>query len=464
VAGSGSIDVERVRALEKTFSGELLLPDAPQYDEARRVYNGLIDRRPALIARARDTSDVAAAIAFARENDVEISIRGGGHGVAGRAVGDGALMIDLSHMKQVVVDPDARTALAGGGVTWGEFNDATAQHALATTGGIVSTTGIAGLTLGGGLGWLMGKHGLAADNLISAELVTADGDVRTVSAETQPDLLWGLRGAGANFGVATTLGYRVHPLEQVTGGLAAYPFDAARDVLAFYREFTAEAPDELTIYAGLIHAPDGSGMPLAALVLCHAGEASQAEADLKPLLDFGSPALVQIGPMPYPAINTMLDAGYPTGSLNYWKASFVSDVSDDVIQKMIDVFPSCPSPMTGILLEHVHGAVTGVGVRDTAVQHREPSYNLMVASVWMDPSETEANVRWTKQTYAALEPYFSDRRYLNYLNEDEIGQAAGAAYGPTYDGIAHLKARYDPENVFHMNLNVLPEANGDRDG
>lgn len=462
MAGPGSIDGQRLRALEATFSGELLLPDAPGYDEARRIYNGLIDKHPAVIARARGVTDVAAAIAFARDGGMEISIRGGGHGVAGRAVADGALMIDLSLMKQVIVDPDARTALAGGGVTWGEFNEATAEHALATTGGIVSTTGIAGLTLGGGLGWLMGKHGLAVDNLISVELVTADGDVRTASTEHEPDLFWALRGAGANFGVASTLGYRLHPLMQVTGGLAAYPFDAARDVLAFYRDFTAEAPDELTVYGGLIHAPDGSGTPLAAIVLCHAGEASQAEADLEPLLGFGSPALVQIGPMPYPAINSMLNEGYPTGSLNYWKSSFARELSDDLIGTMIEAFPSCPSPMTGILLEDVHGAVTRVGVDDTAVQHREPSYNLMVASVWIDPLTTDANVRWTRETYAALEPYFVDRRYLNYLSEDDLGQAARAAYGPIFDRLAQLKARYDPENVFHMNLNVEPAENGDR--
>lgn len=462
MAGPGSIDVQRLRALEETFSGKLLLPDAPGFDEARRLYNGLIDKHPALIARVRGTADVAAAIAFARESGLELSIRGGGHGVAGRAIADGALTIDLSLMKQVIVDPDARTALAGGGVAWGEFNDATAEHALATTGGIVSTTGIAGLTLGGGLGWLMGKHGLAADNLISVELVTADGDVRTVNAEQEPDLFWALRGAGANFGVATVLGYRLHPLTQVTGGLAAYPFEAARDVLAFYRDYTAQAPDELTVYGGLIHAPDGSGMPLAAIVLCHAGEPSQAEADLKPLLEFGSPVLVQIGTMPYPAINSMLNAGYPTGSLNYWKSSFVRELSEDLIQTMIEVFPSCPSPMTGILVEHVHGAVTRVGVLDTAVQHREPSYNLMVASVWTEPSQTDANIRWTRKAYAALEPDFLDRRYLNYLSEDELGHAAAAAYGPIYDRLADLKAMYDPDNVFHMNLNVEPAANGGR--
>jgi FAD/FMN-containing dehydrogenase len=460
MAGPGSIDSQRLRTLQGMLSGELLLPDASSYDEARRVYNGLIDQRPAAIARAHGSADVASAIAFARDNGIEVSIRGGGHGVAGRAVADGALMIDLSPMNQVVVDPQTATARAGGGTRWGEFNEATAEHGLATTGGIVSTTGIAGLTLGGGLGWLMGKYGLAADNLISAELVTADGDVRTASAEHEPDLFWALRGAGANFGVATTLEYRLHRLTEVTGGLAAYPFDAAGDVIAFYRDFTVTAPDELTVYCGLIHAPDGSGALLAAILVCHSGDAAAAEADLRPLLEFGSPALVQIGPMPYPAINAMLNDGYPTGSLNYWKSSFVPDISDDLIRTMIEVFPSCPSPMTGILLEHVHGAATRVGLEDTAVQHRETSYNLMVASVWMDPSQNDANVRWTRESYAALEPFFLDRRYVNYLSEDDLADAAPAAYGPAYDRLARLKARYDPDNIFHMNLNVVPSASG----
>jgi FAD/FMN-containing dehydrogenase len=456
MAGPGWWDDERLRALQKSFSGDLLRPDTAEYDDARRVYNGLIDRRPALIARPTDTSDVAAAIAFARENDVEISVRGGGHGVAGRAVADGAPTIDLSLLKHVGVDPDGRTARAGGGVNWAEFNDATAEHGLATTGGVVSTTGIAGLTLGGGLGWLMGKHGLAADNLVSVDIVTADGDLHSASAEQDPDLFWALRGAGANFGVATTFEYRLHRLAQVTGGLAAYPFEAAPDVLAFYREFTAELPDELTVYGGLIHAPDGSGIPLAAIVVCHCGEPSQAETDLKPLLDFGSPAMVQIGPMPYPAINSMLNDGYPMGSLNYWKSSFVRELSDDVIRTSIDVFPSCPSPMTGLLFEHLHGAVTRVGMDETAVQHRAAGYNLVMTSVWLDPAQTDANVDWTRRTYAALEPSFSDRRYINYLSEDDLGRAAPAAYGPNYEGLRRLKARYDPDNVFHLNLNIQP--------
>ena len=462
MAGPGSLDEQRVGALKGSFSGELLRPEATGYEEARRVYNGLIDKRPALIARPGSTADVAALIAFAREGDLEISIRGGGHGIAGRAVADGALMIDLSLLKQVSIDPDAHSARAGTGATWAEFNDAAAEHGLATTGGVVSTTGIAGLTLGGGFGWLMAKHGLAADNVESVELVTADGDVRTASAEEDPDLFWALRGAGANFGVATTIQYRLHPLEQVTGGLAAHPFDAAADVLAFYRDFTTELPDELTVYCGLIHAPDGSGTPLAAIVVCHSGETSQAENDLKSLLDFGSPALVQIGPMPYPAINTMLDAGYPKGSLNYWKSSFLRELSDDAIRTAIEAFPSCPSPMTGLLFEHVHGAVTRVGVAETAVQHREPGYNLVMTSVWPDPSQTDANVSWTRETYAALEPYFVNRRYVNYLSEDDLGEAARSAYGPNFDRLAQLKARYDPENVFHLNLNVQPAATGER--
>jgi FAD/FMN-containing dehydrogenase len=453
-----SIDPARLRALEGSFSGELLGPEAAGYDEARTVYNGLIDKRPALIARPRTTDDVVAAIALARANDLELSVRGGGHGVAGRAVADGALLLDLSQFSRVTIDPDARTARAGGGVRWGALNDAAAEHGLATTGGVVSTTGIAGYTLGGGLGWLMSRYGLAVDNLVSAEVVTAYGEVRIASAEEDPDLFWAIRGAGANFGVVTTLEYRLHPQAEVTGGLAAYPFDAARDVLDFFRGFTVDLPDELTAYAALIHAPDGSGTPLAAIVVCHSGEASQAEIDLKPVFDFGSPALVQIGPMPYPTINTMLDAGFPTGSLNYWKSSFLRELSDDAFETMVEAFPSNPSPMSGMLLEHYHGAPTRVGISDTAFPHREEGYNVLFTSVWTDPAETEPNVAWTRQTYGALEPFFADRRYLNYLSEDDLGSAARVAYGPNSERLARLKARYDPENVFHLNLNVEPAA------
>jgi FAD/FMN-containing dehydrogenase len=361
-------------------------------------------------------------------------------------------------MKGVHVDPKARTVRAQGGVTWREFNRETAVHGLATTGGVVSTTGIAGLTLGGGLGWLMGKHGLAVDNLLSAEIVTATGEVLTASAKEHPDLFWAIRGGGGNFGVVSSFEYRLHRLRDVYGGLVAHPFVAARDALRFYREFTASAPDDLTAFAGLVTAPDGSGAPLAAFVVCHAGSRKKAEADLRPLLKFGSPAMVQVGPMPCPAINTMLDAAFPTGSLNYWKASFLRTLDDAAIDTMIERFPTCPSPMSSVVIEHFHGAVTRVGVSDTAVPHREAGYNCVFASVWVDAAATNENVAWTRASYDAMEPYFARRRYVNYLTDDESRDAVLAAYGPNYARLAQIKRRYDPDNVFRLNQNIDPAA------
>jgi len=342
-------------------------------------------------------------------------------------------------------------------VIWREFDEATAAHGLATTGGFVSTTGIAGLTLGGGLGWLSSKYGLAVDNLLSVELVTASGEILDVREEGYPDLFWALRGAGANFGVAASLEYRLHPLTQVTGGLVAYPFSAARDVLRFYREFTATVPDDLFVIAGLIFAPDGSGVPLAAIAVCHCGSPEQAEADLEPLLGYGSPAVSQVGPMPYPEVNMEFDAAYPKGALNYWKSSFMRDLDGGAIDAMVDRFASCPSPMTGVFLEHWHGAATRIGATDTAVPHREPGYNLLITSVWTDPAATDTNVAWTRETYAALEPYYVRRRYVNYLDDDDTGRTAGApAYGPNHERLRHVKRSYDPENLFRRNQNIEP--------
>ena len=306
-----AIGDERLAAVAATFTGELLRAGDAGYDETRRVHNGLIDKRPALIACCRGTADVADAVRLAREAGLEVSVRGGGHNVAGRAVSEGGLMIDLSPMKGIHVDPDARTARAQGGVLWSELNRETALHGLAVTGGAISSTGIAGLTLGGGLGWLMAAHGLAADNLVEVELVTADGAVLSVSDRSHPDLMWALRGGGGNFGVAASLSYRLHPVTTVVGGLIAHPFEAARDVLRFYREAAASCSDELTIFGALAHAPDGSGMKLAAMIVGHTGDPEQAERDLAPLIAFGSPIMVEVGPMPYPVINTLLDANYP---------------------------------------------------------------------------------------------------------------------------------------------------------
>src|SRR5690348_8631989 len=361
MATTVSADAGRVDELRATFSGAVLLPEDEGYAEARAVHNGLIDRRPALIARCRNTADVADAVRFARREGLEISVRGGGHNVAGRAVIDDALMIDLSPMKGIHVDPAARTVRAQGGVLWRELNRETAVHGLAVTGGVISTTGIAGLTLGGGLGLLMAKHGLAADNLLGVDLVNADGDVLQVTAESDPGLFWALRGGGGNFGIAASFEYRLHPLSMVTGGLIAHPVEAGADMLRFYREASADASDDLTVFAGLVHAPDGSGVKLSALVVCHAGDPDDAARELAPLLSFGSPVMTQVGLMPYPQMNTLLDAGYPLGSLNYWLSSFTRGLTDALIDAAVERFSSVPSTMTAILLEHFHGAVTRVG-------------------------------------------------------------------------------------------------------
>jgi FAD/FMN-containing dehydrogenase len=447
---------EQVDAFAGNLSGTVLQPGDERYEAARRVHNGLIDKRPALIVRCRGVSDVAAAIRFAREAGLEISIRGGGHSIAGRCVTDGGLMIDLAEMKGMYVDPSTLTIRAQGGVTWAEFNRETAVHGLAVTGGAVSTTGIAGYTLGGGLGWLMGIHGLAADNLLSVELVNAEGEVLNVTEQSDPDLFWALRGGGGNFGVAASLEYRLHPLREVYGGLIAHPFERARDVLRLYRDFTRSVPDELTVFCGLVYAPGSTELRLAALVVCHAGPTEQAQKDLAPLLEFGEPLVVQVGPMPYAVMNTLLDEGFPRGALNYWKSSFVESLDDGLIDVAIERFDSTPSPLNAILFEHFHGAVTRVGATDTAVPHRDEGYNMLLPSVWLDPAETDANVAWTRATFDLCAPHFAGRRWLNYLSDDDLTDAVRAAYGPNYARLLEVKRRHDPENVFHLNHNIAP--------
>jgi FAD/FMN-containing dehydrogenase len=456
MATSGTLDAERVQALENTFSGRLLQPDDADYDEARKIHNGLVDKRPALIARCRSAADVAAANVLARETGQEFSVRGGGHNAAGRAVTDGGVMVDLAEMKAIQVDPEAQTLRAEPGVLWKELNIAAGEHGLAVTGGAISTTGIAGLSLGGGLGWLMGVHGLASDNLLSVELVTAKGEILDVTADSNPDLFWALRGGGGNFGVATAFEYRLHPLAQVVGGLIAHPIAAARDLLRFYRDFSATTPDELSAFAALAHAPDGSGAKIAAVAVCHTGTPEQADRDLAPLKAFGSPLMTQVGPMPYPVMNTLLDDAYPRGALYYWKSSFVKSLDDGLVDALVEQFAATPSPMNTILFEHFHGAVTRVPVEATAVPHREPGYNMVLTTTWLDDADSEANIAWTRETYDAARPYFAGRRWLNYLGDDEKIDAIRAAYGPNYDRLVEIKRRYDPENDFHLNHNIDP--------
>jgi FAD/FMN-containing dehydrogenase len=448
---------EAVTELANTFAGQLLQPTDLGYEEARRVHNGLVDKWPAVIARCRGLADIADAVHVARTLNLEVAVRGGGHNVAGRATLDGGEMIDLSPMRGIHVDPKARTARAQGGVTWGEFNRETQVHGLATTGGVVSSTGIAGLTLGGGLGWLMGKYGLALDNLLSVDLVTADGRVLRVSQDEHADLFWAIRGAGANFGVVTSLEYQLHPVgPTITGGLVAHPFERARDVLRFYRDVTASLPDECTVWAGLIHAPDGSGVKLAAIIVCHCGPLDVGKAATRPMKAFGSPAMDTVGPLTYCQLNAMLDAAYPRGALNYWKANFLAQLSNDAIDTMIECFTRCPSPMGQVLLEHIHGAATRVGIGETAFPHRADGDNLLVLSEWMDQADTERCIAWARDTYAAMQPFMASGRYVNYLAHDESGDPVAAAYGSNYRRLQELKAKYDPSNFFHMNQNIRP--------
>ncbi len=453
---STTLDPALTAGLKERIGGAVLTPEDAGYDDARTVHNGLVDRRPALIVRSRTPEDVVGALELARGSGLEVSVRGGGHNVAGRAVADGGVMIDLSEMKTIEIDPERATATAGGGVRWGELNDAAAVHGLAVTGGAVSTTGIAGYTLGGGLGWLMAKHGLAADNLLSVELVTADGEVIGVDAESHPDLYWALRGGGGNFGVATSFTYRLHPVETIVGGLIAHPIDAAPELLRFYRDAVRDSPDDLTVFAGLVHAPDGSGAKLAGLIVFHAGSPEDAERDLEPFKTWGSPLVVEVGAMPYPVMNTILDAGYPDGALNYWLSSFTSELSDGLIDTMVERFASVPSSMSGIIVEHFHGAVTRIGATETAVPHRDESWNVLLPSVWTDPARTDENIAWTRETFAALRPHLGTGRWLNYLGDDQADDAIRAAYGPNFDRLREVKRRYDPDNVFHLNHNIVP--------
>ncbi|HEU4371450.1 MAG TPA: FAD-binding oxidoreductase [Methylomirabilota bacterium] len=448
-----------VEALRGQLSGEVLGPADAAYEDARRVYNGMIDRHPALIARCRGAADVQAAVRFGREHGLEIAVRGGGHNVAGNAACDGGLVVDLSLMRGVHVDPRTRRARAQGGATWGDYNRETQLHGLASTGGVVSTTGIGGLTLGGGLGWLMGKHGLAVDNLRALEVVLASGDVVRASADEHADLFWATRGGGGNFGVATWFEYDVHPVGPlVVAGLAAHPFDRARDVLRFYRDFTASLPDELTAFGGLVHAPDGSGAKLAAVIVCHSGDLETGGKAVAPVKQFGSPVVDGIAPMPYSAVNMLFDAGFPRGALNYWKANFLAGLPDEAIETLIEQFAACPSPMSALFLEHFHGAATRVAATATAFPHREPGYNFLVVGEWTDPAASSANVGWVRKAYAAMAPHFAAGRYVNYLNVDDLKEQASvqAAFGPNATRLREVKRRYDPDNLFHLNQNVRP--------
>jgi FAD/FMN-containing dehydrogenase len=342
-----------------------------------------------------------------------------------------------------------------GGATWADLNRATQEHGLATTGGVISSTGVAGLTLGGGLGWLMALHGMAVDNLVAAEIVTADGRILRTSATQHPDLFWAVRGGGGNFGVATSLTFKLHPIGQVLGGLVAHPLDRGGEMLRFYRSTTASAADELTLFAGLLHAPDGSGAKIGAMIGFH----PDAEAGLRavaPVKAFGPPIIDLMGPMPYEQLNSMLDGGFPKGALSYWKSSFLTTLTDEAIDTMVRAFRECPAPMGALLLEHFHGAVTRVKVADTAFPHRKRGYNLLIIAQWLDPAQSEESIAWAKRTYEAMRPFMAEGRYVNYLGDDEDGDGVSAANGANLARLREIKKSYDPTNLFRLNQNIRP--------
>jgi FAD/FMN-containing dehydrogenase len=447
-------------AIESAPSLTILREGDEGYEEARRIHNGMIDKRPAVIYRCSHEEHVVEAVNVARAEGFEVSVRGGGHNVAGRAVVEGGLMIDLSQMKAIEVDPQARTVRAEPGLNWGEFNAATQEHGLAVTGGTISTTGIAGLTLGGGLGWLMGKFGTATDNLLSARVVTAAGEVLLASEDENPDLFWGIRGGGGNFGVVTSFEYRLYPIgPTVTGGFIFYSWEKAEKVVRLFRDLSDTLSDDMSLVLGLVSNPEPPHQLLAGIIVCHVGPEEQAAQEVEPLRSLGEPVVDAIVRKSYSDVNAQFDFGFPNGALNYWKSCFFKELSNEAIATMVADFAQVPSRMSVLLIEDLHGQITRVPVESTAIPHRTKGFNLLIPAVWTDPAETEANVDWTRRAFANLRPYLADGRYVNYLDDDEAELGADpvrAAYGANYERLVEVKSKYDPHNLFHLNFNIPP--------
>jgi hypothetical protein len=454
-----------LHSLRQVLVGEVIRPGDPAYDEARNVWNGAIDRRPAVIVRCAEVSDVVAAVRFARERDLLVSVRGGGHGVGGHAVCDGGLVIDLSPMKAIDVDPKGRTARAEAGVLWGELDRKTQVFGLATTGGVVTHTGIAGLTLGGGIGWLMRKHGATVDNLLSAEVVTAEGDVVTANAREHPDLFWAIRGGGGNFGIVTSFEYGLHAVGPlVLAGPIVHSLDHAPELLCFYRDFIADAPDELTTIFNLrrtpslpLLPPELHGRPVAMVVACYAGTLGEGEAALRPLRAFGSPLFDAIQPRPYTRLQAMFDATVPHGWHYYWKSAELPPLSDGAIETLVEHAAVQTSPLSYCITFHLGGAVSRVGEEETAFSQRDATHNVNINGVWTeDDEEPERHVEWTRRFHAALEPFARDRVYVNFLG-DEGAERVRSAYGEEkHERLTALKEKWDPSNFLRNNQNIVP--------
>jgi FAD/FMN-containing dehydrogenase len=448
-------DSASIGRFRDALRGELLTPSEPEYDQARRVWNAMIDKRPSLIARCAGEADVVRSVQFARDHDLVVAVRGGGHNVAGFATCDGGLLIDLSNMKGLRVDPARRTASAQPGLRLGELDRETQAFGLATPLGIVANTGIAGLTLGGGIGWLNGKQGLACDNLLSAHVVTADGRLLTASATDNEDLFWGLRGGGGNFGIVTAFEYQLRPVGPVVGGMTVYPTGEAKQVLSRYAELCAECPDELTTAAFLVIGADGK--PAVAIAVCYCGPLAEGERAVKPYRALGSAAADLVKPMSYLEQQGSFDAGFPPQRRHYWKASFLRVASAEAIDVLIDAATRMPSAMSGIGLQHLHGMAARVPASDTAFPHRFEFWDTSFLAQWADPAESDRNIAWTRDAFAALQPFTDRGVYVNNLGA-EGDDRIRSAYGANYDRLVALKNAFDPTNFFHLNQNLQPSV------
>jgi hypothetical protein len=435
--------------------GEVVCPGDRGYDMARAVFNGMIDRRPLAVIRSVDASDVVRCITFARRHDLPLSVRGGGHSVAGNAVRDGAVMLDLSGMKALRVDPETRTVRAEPGLTLGEFDRATQAFGLATTLGVVSMTGIAGLTLGGGLGWLNGRYGLACDNLISADVATADGQLLRASAQENEDLFWSIRGGGGNFGVVTSFEYQLHPVDLVLAGGLSYPLSMAPRVLRYYDDFVKAAPDELSTAASLGLTP--AGEPTVSIAVCYCGPIDEGEQVLRPLRTFQLPVDDGIQPMPYTVLQSARDEGFPSGRLHYWKSGWLRDVTDGAIETLMQFVPQMPSSASSVGLQQMHGVASRVAPSATAFPHRVEQYDFLILSQWSDATDSDRNVQWTRALFEAMQPHLEESVYVNNLGDEGPGRVQ-AAYGENYPRLAAMKKAYDPHNLFRANQNIDPST------
>jgi FAD/FMN-containing dehydrogenase len=434
--------------------GRVLLPGDRGYETARRVFNAMIDRRPAIIVRCATAQDVIHGVNFARAHGVAVSVKAGGHSVAGNAVCDDGLMLDLSPMKAADVDSARRVARIQPGLTLGDLDRATQTFGLATPTGVVSMTGLSGLALGGGLGWLNGKHGLTCDNLLAADVVTAAGELISASAEQNQDLFWALRGGGGNFGVVTAFTFRLHPVDRVLAGAFTYPAHKARAALRLYREFAAECPDELAVNASLSRNPDGD--LTVSIAVCYAGRLSRGDRLLAPLRRLG-PEVDAVGPMSYLSLQQAPDEGFPSGYHHYWKSGYLTELCGEVIDVMLDFLPRMPSNASGVGLQQLHGAAGRLEPTATAFPHRGDRYDCLILSQWPDPTQSEQNIVWTGDLFAALRPYLATGVYVNNLGADDVARVS-QAYGTNHGRLVAVKTKYDPTNLFRHNHNIQPLA------